>query len=247
MNAAVLAASFAHARRRTRQVPADPARAVSYLRVSTDRQELGPAAQRAAIATWARSNGVEIMAEFVDRGVSGAADLDDRPGLLAAIAALTAHGAGVMIVAKRDRLARDVVLGGLIERLVQRAGARVRSADGVSDATGAEGQLLSGVVDLFAQFERALIRSRTTAALQAKKAKGERVGGVPWGKRLSRDGVRLLDHPAEMAVIAVARRLHQRGKSLREIAAVLDQRGVCARSGGKLWPESIRAMLRAAP
>jgi len=247
MNAAVIAASFARSHRRSTRIQADATCVVSYLRVSTDRQELGPSAQRAAIASWAKTSGVRVVAEFVDKGVSGAADLDDRPELLAAIDALRVHGAGALVVAKRDRLARDVVLGGLIERLVERAGARVVSADGVSDGVGAEGQLLRGIVDLFAQFERQLIRSRTKAALQAKKAKGERVGGIPWGKRLGPDGVTLVEDHAERATAVIAHRLRRRGMSLRQIVIALEKKGACTRSGGRLWPQSIRAMLRSIP
>jgi hypothetical protein len=59
---------------------------------------------------------------FEDIGVSGAAELDRRPGLLAALGALAEERAGLLIVHKRDRLARDPMIAGMITRLVERGG-----------------------------------------------------------------------------------------------------------------------------
>jgi len=83
---------------------ADSHKVVGYLRVSTEEQTLGPEAQRAALEGWCTTNGAELVAVHVDQGISGGADLEKRTGLLAALAALKAHGAGVLLVAKRDRL-----------------------------------------------------------------------------------------------------------------------------------------------
>ena len=105
----------------------DATKAVAYLRCSTDRQDLSPDAQRAAITTWAVREGVEVVAWHEDRGVSGGAELELRPGLTAAVADLAPKRAGLLVVAKRDRLARDVLTAALVERLCERAGARVVS------------------------------------------------------------------------------------------------------------------------
>ena len=96
----------------------DPTRAVGYLRVSTDEQHLGPEAQRAAITQWAQRGGITVLAWHVDAGVSGAAGIDGRPALMTALDDLPRHGAGILAVAKRDRLARDVVIAATIERAV---------------------------------------------------------------------------------------------------------------------------------
>ena len=82
---------------------ADPHTAVAYLRVSTEEQHLGPDAQRAAISVWAQREGVAIVAWHTDAGMSGSADVADRPGLALALGALRAHGAGRLVVAKRDQ------------------------------------------------------------------------------------------------------------------------------------------------
>lgn len=76
----------------------------------------------------------------------------------------------------------------------------------------------------FAQYERALIRARTRAALAMKKARGERTGGVPLGSSVGADG-RLVVDATEAASVARARELRTRGLSLREAEDVLDADG----------------------
>ena len=124
---------------------ADSAKVVGYVRVSTDEQTLGPAAQRAALERWCAAHGAQLVATYSDDGVSGAAELDRRPGLVAALAALKTHGAGVLLVAKRDRLARDNYVSAIVHRLVERSGATVRSADG--DGDGPEAVLMRRIAD----------------------------------------------------------------------------------------------------
>src|SRR5690349_20875443 len=100
---------------RTRRTRSDQSRVVGYIRVSTSEQALGSEAQVAALHSWCSSRGVELIAVCSDLGVSGATAIDKRPGLLAAMDALSEHGAGVLLVAKRDRLARDVIVAAMVE------------------------------------------------------------------------------------------------------------------------------------
>lgn len=216
-----------------RRKPADPTLAVAYLRVSTDDQALSPKAQLSAVQRWAKAHGVTIVAVHQDLGVSGGLELDKRPALIDALHSLSAHRAGLLLVAKRDRLARDVVVAAAVERLAQSKGAKIVSADGTGNADGPEGMLMRGLVDLFAQYERALIRSRTSAALAVKKSKGERVGEAPIGYRLADDGVRLEADPSEWAAIERMRELRDAGFSIAAIAQTLNDEGIPAR--GKRW------------
>lgn len=227
--------------------PADPRTAVAYLRVSTDEQTLGPEAQRAAIEAWAARESVLVVAWHVDHGVSGAAPIDKRPGLLAALEALREHRAGVLLAAKRDRLARDVVAAATIERMAAKAGARVVTSDGVSTADTPEGMLMRTLIDAFAQYERALIAARTTAALAAKRRKGERVGQVPYGYRLADGGLRIAPEAAEQDVMARVQAMRDEGETIEGIASRLNAEGVPAR--GRRWHATTvrRILVRATP
>ena len=228
------ACTFVYMSKRTTKPAAKPTetrRAVAYLRVSTDEQALGPEAQRAAIAAWARARGVEIVAEYADFGVSGAAEVDARPGLLAAVAAL--KSADALIVAKRDRLARSLFAAAMIERLAEKAGARILSADGVGEGDGPEAEMMRGMLDVFAQYERALIRTRTKVALAAKADRGERVSG--------HNAYGLTD--ADAPVLEAVRALRAEGLSVRAIAAELQARGFTTRKGTPLGATQVQRLL----
>ena len=210
-------------------------RAVAYVRVSTDDQGLGLEAQREAIRTWAARSGAEVVAETVDQGVSGAAPLERRPGLVAALRLVKAHRAEALVVARRDRLARDPLVAGAVEASVRRARGRVVSTAGEGAGDGPADVLLRRVIDAVAEHERAMISIRTSAALRAKMKRGEPAGGTPpYGWRLSVDGTRLEVHPEERNAVELAVDLRLRQlRTWRAIADELDRRGLPCR--GSRW------------
>jgi DNA invertase Pin-like site-specific DNA recombinase len=217
---------------------------IAYLRVSTSKQELSPKAQRDHIEQWCRRQGYELVATFEEK-VSGGVefdDLDKREALMAAIEALESGMA--LVVAKRDRLARNVASAAIIERLAERRGARVLAVDGVNNEDSPEAQLMRTLIDAFAQYERALIRSRIVQALGHKKAKGERVGGVPYGKQVAADGKTLVPSERDQKLVARIRRLHRSGISVRAIAAKVTQEGYRSRSGAALSKSTVGRLLR---
>ncbi len=210
---------------------------VAYLRVSTDDQALGVEAQREAVRGYCAREGVELVGEHVDDGVSGAAPLDRRPGLLGALAALRRGGA--LVVAKRDRIARDPLVALLVERDAERRGARVLCADGNGNGDGAADVLLRRVLDAVSEFERAQIAMRTRAALHVKRCRGERISGVPpFG--FAFEGGRLVEVEAEQAQLREARRLVGEGRSYGYVARVL---GASARTGRAWRREGVFRML----
>lgn len=223
----------------------DTKRAIGYLRVSTADQHLGPEAQRASIEAWAVREGVTICAWHEDR-VSGAAEVSDRPALVRALADLRELACGTLIAAKRDRVGRDPIVVAVIEREARTAGALVRTADGASDgADDDEGAVLRrGVEDLFSKVERMRIRKRTTLALAVKAARGERVGGIPFGSRLAADGVHLDRDEQEQAVIAAAHALVASGLSLSRVSVALAERGMVNRAGNPFSKCALHLMLR---
>ena len=144
---------------------------VAYLRVSTERQQrsgLGIEAQRAAIARFAETEGLTIVAEFVEAETGKGADaLDRRPQLAAALAAAAQRKCSV-VVSKLDRLSRDVAfVSGLMAQRVPFIVAELgRDAD----------PFMLHLYAALAEKERRLISERTRAALAAKRANGARLG-----------------------------------------------------------------------
>ncbi len=220
--------------------------AVAYVRVSTDEQAdsgAGLDAQADSCRRCALDLGAELVGPYADEGVSGAAGLDKRPGLLQAIAELTRGD--VLLVAKRDRLGRDPIAVAMIEAAVKRKGARIVSAAG----EGTEGDdptnvLMRRIVDAFAEYERLIIAARTRAALQAKIRRGHRCGKVRFGYDLADDGRTLVPNQIEQETLATIHALRQAGLSLRQIAAELSQQGIQTKEGHGHWTHStVRGIL----
>ena len=222
----------------------DSSKVVAYIRVSTEDQHLGPEAQIAAINVWATRQNVTVVAVHRDLGVSGATPLADCPGLMAALNDLSVHSAGMLVVAKRDRLARDVMKAAMVEASAEKVGARVVSAAGEGDGTDPAAQLMRTIVDAFAQYERAMIAARTRAALAVKKMKGERTGGIPYGFAVDADG-RLISNDDERKAIALARKLSSQGMSLRAICAAFREERIIFRNFNWKSPSLADRLLKA--
>ena len=229
-----------------RKVLGDPKIAVAILRVSTDKQELGPEAQRAAIKSWAEKEGLRVAEWFVEQGVSGATPVRERTTLLSAVESLQKHNAGVLAFAKRDRLARNTAIAQEIEQLAFSNGASVRTADGLSDGRGSSGLLSRGLHDLLGAYEREVIRERTRAAMQVKKARGERAGTIPYGFRLASDGKRLERDEHEHEIIRRARALRAEGLSFHKIARRLTAENLAPRKGTRWYAPQIARMMEKA-
>jgi DNA invertase Pin-like site-specific DNA recombinase len=195
---------------------------IGYTRVSTEEQGrsgLGLAAQRHAIEQHAEARGWEIE-WMTDEGVS--AKSLNRPALQAALTLLRTGKAEAIVAAKLDRLSRSVVDFGHLLELSRRQKWGLVVLDFDLDTTTAAGRMLAGVMMQFAQFERELIGERTSAALQAAKARGVRLGRPP------------TIAPATASRIVA---LRQTGLSTAKIAAQLNADGV-ATVGGKPWQAS---------
>lgn len=232
----------------------DPAIGVAYVRVSTDEQQLGPDAQRIAIARWAETQRVAIVAVHEDR-LSGSTPVDQRPGLVAALESLRTHRAGLLVVAKRDRIARDVLVALQLQHMLAGMGrSRVASADGVATGDGPEAELFRLMLDGVAAFERRMIRARTQSALEVRRRRGDRYSGhAPLGRRHEAVAVpegdpprwRLTVDQAEAEAVARAVELRQRRLSYTAIARILTAEGRPCR--GRRWhATSVSRMLRRA-
>ena len=207
---------------------------VIYTRVSTDEQAesgAGINAQLDACTAFAQQHGWSVIGVFSDEGISGTAELDKRIGLMAAIQALAKED--VLLVQKRDRIGRDVFLIKTIERLVMQRKARIVALNGSNEETP-EASLLNGVMDQFAAYEVALIRVRTKAALQAKKARGECVGRIPYGFKIATNGKTLEPCLSEQTTLQRIVSLRTQRYSLRKMAVVLNTEGKFNRYG-RLW------------
>lgn len=216
------------------------ASAIAYIRVSTARQGrsgLGLEAQRRTIVDFCERESIALAGEFVEVETGKGADaLDRRPQLAAALAAAKRTRCSI-VVAKLDRLSRDVAfIAGLMAQKVPFIAAEL----------GADADpFMLHLYAALAEKERRMISARTKDALQAAKARGVKLG---------RHGAEHLSVQNKAAAQERARNLTPlladmkvRGMSSRAIAVELTTLGIATPSGGRWHPQTVlRALSRAA-
>lgn len=219
-----------------------------YVRVSTSGQAIDGVsldAQEAKARAWADANGYKVAAVYSDAGISGKT-IAARPGLQDALAAVCADG-GALVVYSLSRLARSTADALAISERLDKAGADLVSLSERLDTTSAAGKMVFRMLAVLAEFERDLVSERTRGAMQHKRAKGELVGAVPFGKLLDADGVHLHDDPAEQAVLRDVAALRREGLTWQAIAEELNGRGTTTKTGRTwTWQTVRKTALRAA-
>ncbi len=142
-----------------------------YARVSTPDQD--PTGQVAELRTYCRARGWEVH-EYVDHGVSGAKER--RPGLDALLQAVRRRKVDVVVCSKLDRLARSLEHLIALGKEFKALGVELVVLDQAIDTTTSAGKALFGMLAVFAEFERDLIRERVIAGVQRARALGKRLG-----------------------------------------------------------------------
>ena len=145
-----------------------------YLRVSTDGQSVDN--QRLALQEAAVRHRWRVVAEFVDRGVSGAKGRDQRPGFDRLLKGIAGRDFDVVAAWSVDRLGRS--LQDLIAFLGEVHAKKIDlylHQQGLDTSTPA-GKALFGIMGVFAEFERAMIRERVNAGLARARARGAQLG-----------------------------------------------------------------------
>ena len=215
---------------------------VAYHRVSTERQGrsgLGLQAQAERCAAFAAQNGFVVAEAFTEVETGKGSDaLDRRPQLAAALAAARRLHCPVL-VAKLDRLSRDVhfVAGLMVQRvpfLVAELGADVDP-------------FMLHVYAALAEKERRMVSERTRAALAMRKGQGARLGNrANLAAAQALGAARTAEAARRFAENAapVIRQVQESGvASLRGIAAVLNARGVRTARGGRWAATQVSAVL----
>ncbi len=213
-------------------------RVILYTRVSTDEQAesgLGLEAQRAELEAEAARRGWTDLEVIEDPGHSGATI--DRPGLRRALELLEAGEAGVLMVAKLDRLTRTIAGFGQVMEAAERQGWAVviLELDGLGgqvDMTTPMGEFIAGLMALLARLERRMIAKRTSDAARAKRTRGERSGRPPAIPAEVRAKITRL-RAADMTPGAIARTL-------------TDERVPTIRGGGSWQRSTIQRVLASA-
>jgi DNA invertase Pin-like site-specific DNA recombinase len=159
-----------------------PKRAALYLRVSTDGQTVDN--QRLALEAVCEQRGWQVVEMYADSGVSGAKGRKQRPGLDALLKDASRGRFSVVLAWALDRLGRSLL--DLLDTLseLETAGVALVLHQQAIDTTTPAGRMFFQVTGAFAEFERAMIRSRVKAGLDRAKARGVRLGRPRTGAKI---------------------------------------------------------------
>lgn len=208
-----------------------PPRAVLYIRVSTDEQAksgLSLEAQETTLRSEVERRGWQIAAVLVDE--ISAKRGRHRPAFAQARELLAAGDADALLSTRLDRMSRSVVDFAALMAAAQDQRWMVVALDLGLDTSTTTGRMVAHILAAVAEAEREVIGQRTSAALLAKRSRGENVG-------------RRTALPVDVVSRIVATRTA--GSTLTAIAAELNADGVTTGQGGSRWyPSTVRAVLR---
>jgi DNA invertase Pin-like site-specific DNA recombinase len=201
---------------------------VAYYRVSTARQGtsgLGLEAQREATTRYLNGGSWELIGEFTETETGKGADaLAKRPQLRAALDLCKKRGAR-LIIAKLDRLARNVhFVSGLMESKVKFVAVDMPEAN----------ELTIHIMAAFAEHEAKRISERTKEALAAAKARGVVLGAT--GPQNLKRNIEARQEAANAFAASLANVLagfKSAGLSQREMVDELNKLGIKTVRGGE--------------
>jgi DNA invertase Pin-like site-specific DNA recombinase len=216
---------------------------IGYVRVSTSQQGrsgLGLEAQKQALQRFAEAEGFTLVRIFVEVETGKGSDaLERRPQLAAALnEARRQHWS--VAVAKLDRLSRDVhFISGLMAHRVPFFVVAELGAD--------VDPFILHLFAALAEKERAMISTRTKAALAAAKARGVALGNpkLSRARKSAVASIRALADQHAANVLPVIREIRRAGAtSLHQIADSLNARGITTPRGGRWYASSVRNVLQ---
>jgi DNA invertase Pin-like site-specific DNA recombinase len=150
---------------------------IIYARVSTKCQSTERQVEE--LRAVAEKAGWDIADVKIDHGISGSKGRQQRPALDETLKAITQRKADRVMVWSVDRLGRS--LQDLISTLndIKAAGADLYIHQQAIDTSTPAGKALFGMLGIFAEFEREIIRERVVSGLERAKANGVRLGRKP--------------------------------------------------------------------
>ena len=214
---------------------------VAYLRVSTQKQGysgLGLEAQREIIHNYLHDT--IPISEYVE---VESGRKSDRPKLKEALSQCRKEGA-ILIVAKLDRLARSVsFLSSLLESDVEIVFCDFPQAN----------KMVLHIISAISQYEAELTAARTKAALQAKKARGFRLGNpehlLDKHEEAIQNSIKTCkakadSNPNNKRAIALLRTLVKEERTYQEMAEILNREGFVSSHGCSFTKSTVYKLIK---
>jgi len=231
--------------------------AVSYVRMSSDKQDKSPEQQRDEITKLAERGGYSVAREFLDPGITGDS-IEARPQFCEMLVCVTNGGPKTILAWDQDRIGRfDSLSAGSILTPLRKAGVRiVTCCQGLLDLETFEGRVSYMVRQ---EGKHAFLRDLSHNCCRGHldgAARGEWQGGpTPFGygtepipdAPVRKNGTRPMRLTVDPEAASVVRRifaLFASGKSAHEIADMLNREGIPAPHGGKWRLNRITRMVK---
>jgi DNA invertase Pin-like site-specific DNA recombinase len=231
---------------------------IAYTRVSTEEQVANGVsldAQAAAIRAYCTMRNLALEDVVTDAGISAGKPLASREGGRRVLDHVRDGGVVAVIAYKLDRLFRDCADCLAVVRDWDKRGVALHLVDlggQTVDTSTAMGRFFLTVMAGAAELERNLVGERTKAALGHLKGQGVRLGGAAlgWARTAERDaeGRRVIveldeEHTTIERIVA----LRREGRTLTDIAAILEEEGRPTKRGGQRWyPVTVSRVVRRA-
>ena len=214
---------------------------VAYLRVSTQRQGvsgLGLEAQREIIQNYLHHT--KPIAEFIE---VESGRRNNRPKLAEALTLCKKEGCH-LIVAKLDRLSRSVsFLSQLLESDIEIVFCDFPQAN----------KMMLHIVSAIAQYEAELIATRTRQALAAKKSRGHKLGNPEHlldqhqqaiQRSIETNQAKANENPNNKRAVAMLRILVKEGKTLQQMADILNDEGFTTSMGYRFKASTVYKIIK---
>jgi DNA invertase Pin-like site-specific DNA recombinase len=208
---------------------------VAYYRVSTERQGrsgLGLEAQRKAVADFISSRG-ELAGEFTE---IESGRRNDRPQLVVAIKACQRKPRSILVIAKLDRLARNVAfIANLMESHVEFVAVDMPDAN----------RFTLHLMAAFAEHEQEMASTRTRAALAAAKVRGTRLGNPHPAQALALacQASRQQADAFALPIRPLIESMRCEGRTLQAIADVLNMQGLKTARQKEWRPQTVQNII----
>ena len=222
----------------------------AYIRVSTETQAEkggGLDVQSKAIEEYAAAHNITLARIFTDAGISGTKE--SRPALDELLMETIGEG-DTIIVHNTSRLWRSIFAQATVMKAVMDAKADIISIDEPSFnvykyMTDPDNFMISSMMGMLDQWERMTITRKLARGRATKASKGDKPAGIlPYGYRYTADKKHVEIDDQEAAVVRLMFTEGQRGKSLSQIAGIVDGKGYPTRRGGTWSAGSVQAILR---
>jgi site-specific DNA recombinase len=216
---------------------------VGYTRVSTVDQADNTSLedQRTKILSYGVAMGHEVVKCFEE--VASGKQTGNRPEFQSAIGLLTSGEADGLIVAKLDRLGRNVrdILT-FVDEVIAPLNKSLIILDLQIDTSTPAGRMVLTMMGAMAEMERAIIRERVERGRQAKADRGGYAFGAPPIGMKAVDG-ELVEDEREQETIALIQRHRKSGKSPQKIADFLNAQSIPTKRGGTWHHSTVRKVL----